>query len=42
MGGIILRLGVRLEDRGERLGWGWLIRLGLGIREVGLDYAKSK
>jgi hypothetical protein len=34
MGGFIFRLGVSLKDLGERNRWGWLIRLGLKIREA--------
>jgi hypothetical protein len=33
MKGIIFRLGVRLKDWGERLKCGWLVGLGLKIRE---------
>jgi hypothetical protein len=33
MGGVVFRLGVSLKDWGERRRWGWLIRLGLGVRE---------
>jgi hypothetical protein len=33
MGGVLFRLGVRLKDWGERLRWGWLVRLGLGVRD---------
>jgi len=33
MGGFLLRLGVRLKDKGEQWKCGWLIRLGLRIRE---------
>jgi hypothetical protein len=33
MGGIIYRTGQCLKDWGERLRWGWMIRLGLWIRD---------
>jgi len=33
MGGFIFRLGVRFKDWGERLRWGWLVRLGLRVKD---------
>jgi hypothetical protein len=33
MGGFLYRLGICLKDRGEQRGCGWLIRLGLRIRD---------
>jgi len=34
MTGFIWRRAIALKDMGERLGWGWLIRIGLGLKEV--------
>jgi len=38
MGGFIFRLGVHLKDKGEQWKCGWLIRLGLSIREAVLTW----
>jgi hypothetical protein len=38
MGGFIFRLGVSLKDLGERIRRGWLIRLGLAIRDFVLRH----
>jgi hypothetical protein len=37
MGGFVFRTGVRLKDFGERHGLGWLVRLGLAVREAALS-----
>ena len=34
MTGFIYRRAIALKDLGERLGWGWLIRVGLGLKEA--------
>ena len=36
MTGFIYRRAVEIKEMGERLGWGWLIRAGLGLREAAL------
>jgi hypothetical protein len=48
MGGIVFlsgwlyRRAINLKDAGERLRWGWLIRLGLRLRDWVLDHGKIK
>jgi hypothetical protein len=42
MGGFIFRIGVRLKDWGEQWECGWLIRLGLNIREAVFQHGKTK
>jgi hypothetical protein len=42
MGGFIYRFGVCLKDKGEQAKRGWLIRLGLKIREAALRHGKVK
>ena len=34
MTGFILRRAIAMKDAGERLGWGWLIRAGLRLKEA--------
>jgi len=36
MTGFIYRRAINLKNLGERLRWDWLIRIGLGLREVAL------
>jgi len=36
MTGFIYRRAIALKELGERLGWDWLIRLGLRLREAAL------
>ena len=34
MTGFIYRRAINLKNLGERLRWGWVIRIGYGLREV--------
>ena len=36
MTGFVWRTALALKNLGERLGWGWLTRIGLCLREVAL------
>ena len=42
MGGLLLRFGVCLKDKGEQWKCDWLIRFGLRVREAALNYGKVK
>jgi hypothetical protein len=42
MGGFIFRLGVSLKDKGEQWKCDWLIRLGLRVREFGMNHGKVR
>ena len=36
MAGFVYCMAVAMKEMGERIGWGWLVRRGLDLKEVAL------